>query len=83
MRRALAIDERSYGSDHPAVGSDLNNLATLLQATNRLSEAEPLMRRAVAIVETSLGLEHPNTVIVMRNYAELLRAMKRKVGGTD
>jgi hypothetical protein len=27
----------------------LNNLATLLQATNRLAEAEPLMRRALTI----------------------------------
>ena len=31
MRRALAIDERSYGPDHPDVASDLNNLAKLLQ----------------------------------------------------
>ena len=46
MRRALAIDEASYGPDHPNVASDLNNLAQLLQATNRLGEAEPLMRRA-------------------------------------
>ena len=27
MRRALAIDEESYGPDHPNVASDLNNLA--------------------------------------------------------
>ena len=51
MRRALAIDERAYGPDHPNVAIGLNNLAQLLQATNRLSEAEPLMRRALAIDE--------------------------------
>ncbi|NBO66785.1 MAG: tetratricopeptide repeat protein, partial [Acidobacteria bacterium] len=45
MRRALAIDEASFGKDHPDVARDLNNLAGLLQATNRLAEAEPLMRR--------------------------------------
>jgi hypothetical protein len=44
-RRALAIDETSYGPDHPAVAIDLNNLAALLTDTN-LAEAEPLMRRA-------------------------------------
>ncbi len=49
MRRALAIDEKSFGPDHPNVAIDLNNLAQLLQATNRLAEAEPLMRRALAI----------------------------------
>ena len=54
MRRALAIDETSFGPDHPNVASDLNNLAQLLQATNRLAEAEPLMRRALAIDETEL-----------------------------
>ena len=37
MRRALAIDEQSFGKDHPNVAIDLNNLAQLLQATNRLA----------------------------------------------
>jgi hypothetical protein len=49
MRRALAIDEASFGADHPRVAIDLNNLAQLLQDTKRLAEAEPLMRRALAI----------------------------------
>ena len=59
MRRALAIDEKSFGPDHPDVATDLNNLALLLQATNRLAEAEPLMRRALAIDEKSFGPDHP------------------------
>ncbi|HSA85636.1 MAG TPA: tetratricopeptide repeat protein, partial [Nitrospira sp.] len=45
MRRALAIDEASYGPEHPRVAGVLNNLTLLLQAMNRLVEAEPLMRR--------------------------------------
>jgi tetratricopeptide (TPR) repeat protein len=53
MRRALAIEERSYGRDHPNVAIRLNNLASLLYARNRLAEAEPLMRRALAIDEIS------------------------------
>ena len=61
MRRALAIDEASYGKDHPNVAIDLNNLAQLLQATNRLGEAEPLMRRALAIDEASYGKDHPTS----------------------
>ena len=35
MRRALAIAEQAYGPDHPDVAIRLNNLAQLLQATNR------------------------------------------------
>jgi Tetratricopeptide repeat len=49
LRRALAIDEKSLGPDHPNVARDLNNLARLLKDTNHLSEAEALMRRALAI----------------------------------
>ena len=43
MRRALAIYEKSFGPDDPDVAMALNNLAALLQDTNRLSEAEPLI----------------------------------------
>lgn len=34
----------------------LNNLASLLYASNRLAEAEPLFRRALAITEASLSV---------------------------
>jgi len=49
MRRALAIDEQGHKANHSNVARDLNNLALLLQDTNRLGEAEPLMRRMVAL----------------------------------
>ncbi len=61
MRRALAIDEGSYGPDHPNVATALNNLAELLQATNRLGEAEPLMRRALAIDERRTARTTPTS----------------------
>lgn len=37
--RTLAIDDASYGCNHPRVASILNNLAALLQVTSRLEEA--------------------------------------------
>ena len=77
MRRALAIDEKSFGPDHPNVAIDLNNLALLLQATNRLAEAEPLMRRALAIDEKSFGPDHPNVAIDLNNLALLLQDTNR------
>lgn len=76
-RRALAIDEQSFGTEHPNVAIRLNNLARLLQDTNRLSEAEPLMRQALGIFLASLGAEHPNTGIVRGNYVLLLQAQGR------
>ena len=77
MRRALAIDEKSYGPDYPNVARDLNNLALLLQATNRLGEAEPLMKRALAIDEKSYGPDHPRVAIDLNNLAQLLQATNR------
>ena len=77
MRRALAIDEASFGAEHPNVASHLNNLAQLLQDTNRLAEAEPLMRRALAIDEASFGAEHPNVATRLNNLAELLQDTNR------
>ena len=74
MRRALAIDEKSYGPDHPEVAIRLNNLAHLLQRTNRFTEAEPLMRRALAIDEKSYGPDHPKVAIRLNNLATLLQA---------
>lgn len=77
MRRALVIDEESYGPAHPRVAIQLNNLAQLLKATNRLEAAEPLMQRALTIDETSYGPEHPRVAIQLNNLALLLQATNR------
>ncbi len=76
-RRALKIDEASYGPDHPTVATELNNLAELLRATNRLAEAEPLYRRALKIDEASYGPDHPTVAIRLNNLALLLKATNR------
>jgi tetratricopeptide (TPR) repeat protein len=77
FRRALAIDEASFGPDHPNVALHLNNLASLLRATNHLGEAEPLYRRALAIDEASYGLHHSNVAACLNNLAGLLEATNR------
>ncbi len=76
-RRALAIDEVSYGPEHPTVATALNNLAELLLTTNRLAEAEPLFRRALAINEASYSPDHPNVAIQLNNLAGLLENTNR------
>jgi tetratricopeptide (TPR) repeat protein len=76
-RRALALDERSYGPDHPYVARDLNNLGYLLRKTNRLAEAEPLTRRALAIFENTFGPDDPNLATIFSNLAGLLKDMNR------
>ncbi len=77
MRRALTIDEKSFGPDHPSVGRDLNNLAQLLQETSRLADAEPLMRRALSIDEKSFGPDHPSVGRDLSNLALLFAGTNR------
>jgi hypothetical protein len=78
FRRALAIDEKSLGPDHPNVARDLSNLAGLLSASNRLAEAEPLSRRHLRIFAEfghRTGHEHPHFRVAINKYAGLLSAM--------
>ena len=58
-RRALAIPEKSSRPQHPDVGTDLTNLAELLQDTNRLAR-RACNRRVIAIAEKCFGPEHPD-----------------------
>jgi hypothetical protein len=60
------------------VGRDFNNLAQLLQATNRLGEAEPLFARSLVILlkfTRFTGHIHPRLQTVFRNYSGLLAEM--------
>jgi tetratricopeptide (TPR) repeat protein len=77
MERAFKIDEKSYGSNHPNVATSLNGLATLLLATSRLKEAEPLLERALQIDEKSYGPDHPSVARDLNNLAQLLKATNR------
>jgi len=79
IRRALAIDEAAYGPNHPNVAIRLNNLAQLLQDTDRLEEAEPLMRRVLAIDEAAYGPNHLSVAVGLSNLALLLHDTNRSV----
>jgi tetratricopeptide (TPR) repeat protein len=81
LRCALAIAETSLGPDHPNVARSLDNLAMLLAATNRHSEAETLHRRALAINEMSFGRDHPEIATGLNNLAMLLAATNRHSEG--
>ena len=50
----------------------LNNLAVVLQDTDRLTEAEPPLRRALEIDEKSYGPDHPEVATRLSNLAQLL-----------
>ena len=75
QRHALAEATALANAKLVAVAS--NNLAQLLQRTNRLGEAEPLMRRALEIDEAAFGRQHPTVAIRLNNLATLLHATSR------
>jgi tetratricopeptide (TPR) repeat protein len=78
MRKALRIYEKAYGPAHPTVAVVLNNLAGLLNATNRLEVAEPLFVRSLLIDEKAFGRDHPNVAIRLYYLAQLLQATNRR-----
>jgi tetratricopeptide (TPR) repeat protein len=75
--RALALDERLFGPDHPQVATSLNNLAELYRALGRYREAEPLYQRALELHERALGPEHPYVATGLNNLALLYEAEGR------
>lgn len=68
-RRALAIQEKSLGPEHPALAATLNNLGALLDQRGKAGESEPLQRRALQILEKSLGPLHPDTAATLTTLA--------------
>ncbi|MEE9140229.1 MAG: tetratricopeptide repeat protein, partial [Alphaproteobacteria bacterium] len=67
FERALAIDEKAFGPDHPSVARDVNNIGSVLQAQGDLEGAAKAFKRALRIFERALGPEHPKTVVVHKN----------------
>ncbi len=49
FQRALAIDEKALGPEHPDVAQSLENYAALLRQTARADEAKRMEARAKAI----------------------------------
>ena len=49
LRKALAIRRAALPAGHPDIADSLNDLGLLLQAQNKLVEAEPLFREALKI----------------------------------
>ncbi len=78
-KRALKIDEKAFGLDHPFVTSDMNNLAMLYYDQGKYTEAEPLYKRALKVDEKAFGLGHPTVATDLNNLGELYRAQGKYV----
>ena len=67
--RALVINEKALGPDHPDVALNLSNLAYLNVTQSQFAVAEPLHRRSLAIREKALGADHPFVAETLGNLA--------------
>ena len=76
-QQRLAHDESTALANLKLVAVASNDLAQLLQRTNRLGEAEPLMRQTLDINEAILGKRHPTVAICLNNLATLLKDTNR------
>jgi eukaryotic-like serine/threonine-protein kinase len=72
-QRALDVDRRILGDDHPRVATHLHNLAVVAQNLGDLRQAEALYRDAIARQERAYGSEHPETASARGNYGLLLQ----------
>ena len=71
FERALAIDERVYGLEHPEVAVDANNLGNALQDLGDLAGARGCYERALGILEKFLPEGHPSIEMVRQNLESL------------
>ena len=71
--RALAIDERVFGPDHPEVATDVNNLGSVLHDLGDLEGARAAYGRALAIDERVFGPDHPTVALRVNNLGSVLQ----------
>ncbi len=72
---ALKIDEAVYGTDHPNVARDVNNLGSVLRDLGELTDARAAFERALKILQHFLGDDHPNTKTVQSNLNSVLEQL--------
>ncbi len=74
QQRALDIQEKLLGPDHPDVGTSLNNLATIYFNLEKYEKAEELFRRVLALIEKVQGKDHPDVAVALNNLANVAQA---------
>jgi CHAT domain-containing protein len=74
-QRAVEIDERVFGADHPDTAAALLALATAYRGTGAYTKALPLAERALVIREKASGSDSPETAAALYNLSEVYRGL--------
>ena len=75
--RALEVDRRVLGDDHPRIAMHLQNIAYTEQALGNLKRADELYREAIQRKEKAYGKNNSQTAAAKVNYGSLLQRMGR------
>ncbi|MCP5547038.1 MAG: tetratricopeptide repeat protein, partial [Akkermansiaceae bacterium] len=78
--RAVSITEENFGRNHINLASFLNNLARLLVAQDKLTEAEPLLRRQLQIAflyRNQNGVPYKHETAAIQGYAQIATQLGR------
>lgn len=69
LEKAIPIQKKILGTEHPDVASSLSNLATIYAGQGDYKKAKQLYEKALAIREKTLGIEHPDVASTLNNLA--------------
>eukprot|EP01045_Picozoa_sp_COSAG04_P000756 COSAG04_NODE_20_length_39202_cov_9.993530_26_plen_394_part_00 len=82
-RKALAIQLKELGPEHPQVGATYNNMAVVFYKQGEYDRALEFYRKALTISLKALGPEHPsvgdtygNLAVVFKNQGDLDQALE-------
>lgn len=76
-RRALLINEKALGKQHPYVAANLSKLTVLYFEQGKYAEAESLFQHVLQISEKALGKSHPYTIAIKRIHEGFRKKMNR------
>jgi CHAT domain-containing protein/Tfp pilus assembly protein PilF len=76
-KRALVIDERTRGPNHPDVAVVLNNMSVMYRGVGRYHEAEAAIKRAITIQERARGRDDAEVARGMNNLGRIYALQNR------
>ena len=70
-KKALAINERVFGKEHPEIAKTFNNMGGVFHAQGDYDMALKYFGKALSIKEEALGPEHSSTAVTHNNIASV------------
>jgi len=71
LEKAIPIQTKTLGSEHPDVASSLNNLALIHKAQGEMAKAQDCYQRAQTIINQVFDENHPAAQQISQNYLQL------------